>query len=109
MIPYPQVPNSYIGLTNLVWMGDRFEALVKACPLDRLLVETDAPFFLPKMVGLAFLYFKAIVRYLGVHQQALVQYRSRSLPSHPGHSLLVARFIADAKNISMEEVGKPID
>ena len=55
-------------------------ALLDAVPLDRLLLETDAPYFLPK----------------GVEGQADC--------SQPGHVLYVARKVAAFKGVELEVV-----
>ena len=48
----PLFLNTYIGVTNLVTSstkeGDLVRNVVRSTPLKRLLLENDAPYFLPK-------------------------------------------------------------
>ena len=73
-------PASKIGVTGLVTWSPAARALLDAVPLDRLLLETDAPYFLPK----------------GVEGQADC--------SQPGHVLYVARKVAAFKGVELEVV-----
>lgn len=73
-------PASKIGVTGLVTWSPAARALLDAVPLDRLLLETDAPYFLPK----------------GVAGQADC--------SQPGHVLYVARKVAAFKGVDLEVV-----
>ena len=43
-------PNSFIGLTPLVTYARGPREVAKKIPLDRLLLETDAPYFIPRTV-----------------------------------------------------------
>lgn len=48
-------PNSFVGFTPLVTYQDHERAIgirecVKHIPLDKLLIETDAPYFLPREI-----------------------------------------------------------
>lgn len=47
-----EFPNLFIGITNLVTYNSAVEThdVVKRIPLDRLLLETDAPYFVPRRV-----------------------------------------------------------
>ncbi|GFX47249.1 putative deoxyribonuclease TATDN2 [Trichonephila clavipes] len=46
-----EFPNLYIGITNVVTFpsAESIHEVGKKIPLDRLLLETDAPYFVPKM------------------------------------------------------------
>ncbi len=46
-----QFPNLCIGVTNLITYGNNTPAfeLVEKIPIDRLLFETDAPYFIPRL------------------------------------------------------------
>lgn len=46
-------PNTMFGFTNAVFNEESHERLKKTvyeCPLDHILIETDAPFFTPRLV-----------------------------------------------------------
>jgi TatD DNase family protein len=92
-------PNTYFGFTNAVYNDDRAHArlsgVIKELPLDRILIETDAPFFTPKLV-------REFIKY--DHNIKFVQYKGSSDIAHPGHALLVARFIADTKGLTLDAV-----
>ena len=72
-------------------MSERFEHLkevVKYTPLDRLMIETDAPFMLPK----------------NVPKNLLMKYHERR--NEPAFLPFVAQTIAEFKGISVEEVAQ---
>ena len=46
--------NSFIGLTPKVTQGRSLHHLVSQIPLDRLLLETDSPYFVPETVSSVF-------------------------------------------------------
>ena len=75
-----EFPRLFIGFTGAVTFkeGSEIQETVKAVPLERMLLETDAPYMAP------------------------VPYRGK--PSHSGHIPLIAEKIAALKNISIEEV-----
>lgn len=76
-------PSSKIGITGCVTFSSATQVheTVRNMPLDRLLLETDAPYFLP----------------VGVDK--------RELPfSQPGHVLHVAAKVAELKGMALEEV-----
>lgn len=73
----------YIGITG--WLcddkrGADLQAAVKSLPLDRLLLETDAPYLFPKTV------------------------KPRAKHNAPKYIVNIAEKIAEIKNISLEEV-----
>jgi len=79
----------YLGFTGAISDTKRFahlQEVVKYVPLDRLLIETDAPFMLPKNVPKA----------------NLVKYHERR--NEPAFLPYVAQSIASFKGISLEEV-----
>ena len=77
-------PNLKIGLTNLVSAKNAKEIreVAQELPLDKLILETDAPYMVPRNVGKSY----------------------RLQFSHPGLSLNVASVIAGLKNIPIVEV-----
>lgn len=74
--------NLYIGITGVVTFSKASDAheLAFDVPLDRLLLETDAPYFVPVDVAKA------------------------NKWSHPGMVIYVAKKIADIKKVSIDEV-----
>ncbi|GFR17095.1 putative deoxyribonuclease TATDN2 [Trichonephila clavata] len=77
-----EFPNLYIGITNVVTFpsAESIHEVAKNIPLDRLLLETDAPYFVPKMSP------------------------KGTRWSHPGMAIHVAAQIAALKDISVEKV-----
>ncbi|XP_071510368.1 uncharacterized protein [Diadema antillarum] len=74
-------PNSFIGLTALVTFptATNTHQTARAIPLNRLLLETDTPYFVPKKVrGMKW--------------------------SHPGMAILVAERIAQLRGIQLDKV-----
>ena len=71
-----EFPNMYFGFTNLVSYSSAkvIHEVVKSIPLDRILLETDAPYFVPRRL------------------------KKKSKFSHPGNVLFVAEEIALIKN-----------
>ncbi len=81
----------YLGFTGAISDVRRFEHLkevVKYTPLDRLMIETDAPFMLPK----------------NVPKNLLTKYHERR--NEPAFLPFVAQAIAEFKGISVEEVAR---
>ncbi|EDO48757.1 predicted protein, partial [Nematostella vectensis] len=77
-----QFSNLYIGLTGIVTSSNARDVqnLARQIPLDRLLLETDAPYFVPSKISKS-------------HKWA-----------HPGMAIYVAEAIADIKEIPFETV-----
>lgn len=71
-----QWPHFFFGFSGTVSMGAHVEQLVQLCPLERLLLETDAP-------------------YLGIYGSGF---------SHPGHIPMIAEKIAELKNCTVVQV-----
>jgi TatD DNase family protein len=81
----------YLGFTGAISDVRRFEHLkevVKSTPLDRLLIETDSPFMLPKNVS----------------KNLLTKYHERR--NEPAFLPFVAETIANFKGISVAEVAR---
>lgn len=72
----------YLGIAGMVTFpkADDLRAVVRELPLERLLVETDAPFLAPQVV--------------------------RGQRNEPAHVVEIAKMIAEIKGISVEEVGR---
>jgi TatD DNase family protein len=73
-------PNLCLGLTGIVTFrnAQELQAVARATPLDRLLLETDGPYLAP------------------------IPHRGQ--PAHPGHIPLIAAKIAELKGIAVEAV-----
>lgn len=73
-------PNLCLGLTGIVTFKNAqdLQAVARATPLDRLLLETDGPYLAP------------------------VPHRGQ--PAHPGHIPLIAAKIAELKGVSVDSV-----
>lgn len=73
-------PNLCLGLTGIVTFknAQELQAVAKATPLDRLLLETDGPYLAP------------------------IPHRGQ--PAHPGHIPLIAAKIAELKGVSVDAV-----
>lgn len=81
----------YLGFTGAVSDTRRFEhlkAVVKYTPLDRIMIETDAPFMLPK----------------NVPKTLMAKFHERR--NEPAFLPFVAKTIAEFKGISVEEVAE---
>jgi TatD DNase family protein len=81
----------YLGFTGAVSDARRFEQLrevVKYVPLDRMMVETDAPFMLPK----------------NVPKNLMAKYHERR--NEPAFLPFVAKTIAEFKGISIQEIAE---
>jgi TatD DNase family protein len=70
--------NYYVGLNGIITYSKDYEEMVKNVPLDRILIETDAPFLAPPPF--------------------------RGKRNEPLYVKYVAEKIAEIKNISVEEV-----
>lgn len=77
-----EFPNTYFGFTNLVSYSTarNTHEVAKSIPLDRVLLETDAPYFVPESL------------------------RKYEKFSHPGNVLFVAEEIARIKDIDVDVV-----
>ncbi|CAG5131420.1 unnamed protein product [Candidula unifasciata] len=75
--------NLYIGLTPVITYSTARGAINTArnIPLNRLLLETDSPYFVPQHIP-----------------------KNRSSVSHPGFALFTAEKIAEIKNVSVDAV-----
>jgi TatD DNase family protein len=73
-------PNLCLGLTGIVTFknAQELQAVAKATPLDRLLLETDGPYLAP------------------------IPHRGK--PAHPGHIPLIAQKIAELKEVGVDSV-----
>ncbi|KAK2082891.1 hypothetical protein P7K49_038127 [Saguinus oedipus] len=73
-------PNLYVGFTAILTYSsaEQTREAVKKIPLERIIVETDAPFFLPRSVS-----------------------KSHCLYAHPGMALHTVRAIAKIKDLSL--------
>ncbi|XP_067400475.1 putative deoxyribonuclease TATDN2 [Emydura macquarii macquarii] len=73
-------PNLSVGFTAMLTYSSAFEAreTIRKIPLNRIIVETDAPYFLPRQVS-----------------KSMCQY------SHPGLALHTVREIAHLKNLPL--------
>ncbi len=73
-------PNLCLGFTGIVTFKNALElqAVAKATPLDRILLETDGPYLAP------------------------IPHRGK--PAHPGHIPLIAQKIAELKGMDVETV-----
>lgn len=81
----------YLGFTGAISDVRRFEHLkevVKYTPLDRLMIETDSPFMLPKNVS----------------KDLLTRFHERR--NEPAFLPFVAQTIAQFKGVSVEEIAK---
>ncbi|ESO02684.1 hypothetical protein HELRODRAFT_65469 [Helobdella robusta] len=77
-------PSSYIGLTPAVTNFRKYptlRAVIKEIPLNKLLIETDAPYFVPQMMS-----------HCNMQQ------------SHPGMAITVAVMVAKIKQCPLDEV-----
>lgn len=79
-----EYPNYYVGFTSLITNPNAVNArqAVKELPLERMMLETDAPYFVPHPL------------------------RGRQRFAHPGMVEYVAKEIAVIKDLTMEEVGR---
>ncbi|XP_077486100.1 3'-5' RNA nuclease TATDN2-like [Amblyomma americanum] len=77
-----EFPNLCLGLTPLVSFPNAggLVEVARKIPLDRLLIETDSPYFLPKSES------------------------NRLKTSHPGMAIHVATWLASLRNIEVEDV-----
>lgn len=57
-------PNMSVGFTAVLTYSSAWEAreALKQIPLERIIVETDAPYFLPRQVGLSSSYVEVLRR-----------------------------------------------
>jgi len=81
----------YLGFTGAISDAKRFPQLkdvIKFTPLDRMMIETDAPFMLPK----------------NIPKDELTKYNERR--NEPAFLPYVAKTIAEFKNVSLETVAE---
>lgn len=81
----------YLGFTGAICNFNRFphlKEIVQFTPLDRIMIETDAPFMIPKNID-----YKQIQR-------------NNSKRNEPAFLNYIALMIANFKNLSIEEVAK---
>ncbi|XP_076819908.1 3'-5' RNA nuclease TATDN2-like isoform X2 [Clavelina lepadiformis] len=79
-------PNCYVGFTNLITNKSAYRPrdAVKAIPLDRILMETDTPYFIPRSVTR--------------------ESQGNAKWSHPGMASCIANELADLKALHVDEV-----
>eukprot|EP01095_Lingulamoeba_sp_RSL-Kostka_P009423 TRINITY_DN325_c1_g1_i1.p1 TRINITY_DN325_c1_g1~~TRINITY_DN325_c1_g1_i1.p1 ORF type:complete len:335 (-),score=115.77 TRINITY_DN325_c1_g1_i1:101-1105(-) len=84
-----EFPNAYFGITGMVTFASASELrnAVKAIPLDRLLLETDAPYMTPNNSS-----------------SSNNNNRRKKQICHSGHCIDIAEKIAELKNITLGEV-----
>jgi TatD DNase family protein len=73
--------NFSIGLNGIITYSNSYDKLIKNCPLEKIVIETDAPYLTPKPLA-------------------------RNERNEPKNVVLVAEKIAEIKNLSLEEVLK---
>ena len=81
----------YLGFTGAISDVRRFEHLkevVKFTPLDRLMIETDAPFMMPKNIS----------------KSLLTKHHERR--NEPAFLPFIAETVADFKGVSVEEIAR---
>ncbi|KAI8812119.1 hypothetical protein BJ742DRAFT_674149 [Cladochytrium replicatum] len=81
-------PNLFIGITGVVTFGTALntQEVVRATPLERLLLETDSPYMVPRVL------------------QTTDKTRPSTTICHPGMIPLVAQKVADLKGLTYAEV-----
>ncbi|NMB92420.1 MAG: hydrolase TatD, partial [Parcubacteria group bacterium] len=72
--------NYFIGFSGVITYSNKLDEVIKGVPLERLLVETDAPYVAP-------------IPYRGTRNE-------------PKYVIEVAKKIAELKNVSLEEIEK---
>jgi TatD DNase family protein len=77
-----EFPNLFLGLTGVVTRAAHMKEVVEYIPLDRLLLETDGPYMMPRNVPNV----------------------SNKDSCHSGYIPYVAKFVAESKGISIMEV-----
>ena len=75
-----QNPQYLIGFSGVITYNNKLDEVIKNVPLDRLLIETDAPYVAP------------------------LPYRGKR--NEPGYVVEVAKKIAEIKNLPLEEIEK---
>ncbi|MFZ5559268.1 MAG: TatD family hydrolase [Patescibacteria group bacterium] len=79
----------YIGFTGLITYARDYDKVIKNCPLDRILIETDAPYLPPHQI---------------FGGGGLTPEERRKIRNTPDNVKYVAEKIAEIKEISFEEV-----
>ncbi|MFH2062340.1 MAG: TatD family hydrolase [Candidatus Beckwithbacteria bacterium] len=93
----------YIGVDGNVTYSSEVEALVKETPLDRLLLETDSPWLIPRFSGSST---NSNPKRSGLKaslQERTLIDRWRNTPSNVK---IVAEFVAKLKNTSINQIAK---
>ena len=75
-----QNPNYFIGFSGVITYGNKLDEVIRGVPLERILIETDAPYVAP------------------------VPYRGKR--NEPFYVKEVAKKIAEIKNLPLKEVEK---
>jgi TatD DNase family protein len=83
LMDYAQKQDMFIGIDGDITYDSKKQKFAKTVPLDRLVLETDAPYLLPEPLRAA-----------------------RKFPNEPGNITLIAQCIAQIRNLPVEEVIK---
>ena len=75
-----QNPNYFIGFSGVITYGNKLDEVIREVPLERILIETDAPYVAP------------------------IPYRGKR--NEPAYVIEVAKKIAKIKNLPLKEVEK---
>jgi len=75
-----QNPNYFIGFSGVITYGNKLDEVIREVPLERILIETDAPYVAP------------------------IPYRGKR--NEPAYVIEVAKKIANIKNLPLKEVEK---
>jgi len=75
-----QNPNYFIGFSGVITYGNKLDEVIREVPLERILIETDAPYVAP------------------------IPYRGKR--NEPAYVIEVAKKIAEIKNLPLKEVEK---
>ncbi len=99
--------NLCIGVTPLIGFNVSFELedFVRKIPLDRLLLETDAPYFVPRLENVSnHLFLLNLISLISFFSLCLAQFPASVQISHPGFVFATAEFAAKLKNISVNRI-----
>lgn len=89
----------YVGVDGNVTYSSEVQALLKEIPLDRLLLETDAPFLLPEPLRSSST-LKGPASQLKLQERTLID----RLRNEPVNVKIVAEFISGAKNTLINQI-----